>query len=120
MIRVLRVKATGQWCAPAIEDAKLPDDPGYADRVAAALGLQAGSLEVVDAEADPRTGELLQEPYTPPPPAPPSPAPAVLVAKEQERAAALNLLHNGTITKQQFEDVTGKPYVYGVNYPAPF
>lgn len=74
MIRVLRVIETGQWCGPAVINGRMPDDPGYADRVAAVLGLRPGSLEVIDAEDDPRTGKpesWLNDPnVTPPPPEP--------------------------------------------------
>lgn len=69
MIRVLRVKATNQWCGPAIIDGSFPDDgSAWADAVAVTLGLETGALEVVDGETDPRDGELLSEP---PPPIPP-------------------------------------------------
>jgi hypothetical protein len=73
MIRVLRVKATGQWCGPAITADRIPDDTTYADRVAETLGLEPGSLEVVDAEEDPRTGELLPDPNVTPEPTAPGP-----------------------------------------------
>lgn len=71
MIRVLRVIETGQWCGPSIEDASFPDDgSAWADAVAVTLGLEAGALEVVDAEADPRTGDLLEDPNVTPEPEP--------------------------------------------------
>jgi len=68
MIRVLRVKATGQWCGPAVINGEMPVDPTYADRVAQTLRLAPGSLEVVDAEDDPRSGELIPDPNVPPEP----------------------------------------------------
>lgn len=65
--RALQVIATGQWCAPAQEAEAFPDDgKKWAVAVALALGLKAGELRVVDAAADPRTGQLLLEPEKPP------------------------------------------------------
>lgn len=70
--RMFRVQATSQWCAPMYIAEAQPDDPGeLADRVAATLGLPAGSLITVDDEQDIRTGPLLEEPVPPDPPQPP-------------------------------------------------
>lgn len=67
MIRVLRIVETGQWCGPSIQDESFPDDGSeWADAVALTLGLEVGSLEVVDAESDPRAGELLEDPNATP------------------------------------------------------
>jgi hypothetical protein len=63
MFRAFRVRKTGQWVAPAYSDERFDDDGSeQAERVATALELEAGSLEVVDAETDPRSGDLLAEP----------------------------------------------------------
>lgn len=78
MNRIFRVIATGQWCAPMLSVAAgFGDNDGsaYADAVAVTLGLEAGALEIVDFEdgADPRAGELLEEPaQKPAPPGPPT------------------------------------------------
>lgn len=86
MILVYRVKETGQWCAPSIEDAAFDlteaelDDRSH--RVALALGLLPGALDTVIAEVDPRSGELIAEPA---PPAPPAPEPGPTL---DERIAA--------------------------------
>lgn len=58
MQRIFRVRSTGQWCAPSIFAEGFPDDGSeFAGRVAVALGLTSGALDVVDlrtGEADPR------------------------------------------------------------------
>lgn len=88
--RSYRVKETGQWAAPLMTDGRFPDDNGRADRVAATLGLPTGSLEVVDAESDPRTGELIEDPNVTPEPEPPAPDPQkiLLAALAKEWTAA--------------------------------
>lgn len=74
MKRALQVIPTGQWCGPLVEAGEFFDDgSAYADAVARTLGLEPGSLRVVDGDSDPRTGELVADPNdTPaPPPEPP-------------------------------------------------
>jgi hypothetical protein len=85
--------------------------------VAALFNVPVASVTVDDTDGDPWDGQ--SQLLTAPVPPPPDPAEA-LVKAEEERLAALALLHKGVITKQQYEKVTGKPYIYGVNYPAPF
>lgn len=68
MYRAYRVKETGQWCAPLLEDRTFFDDgEERAARVAATLGLAPDALEVVDADADPRVPPLLEDPNVLPP-----------------------------------------------------
>lgn len=67
-----RVKATGQWCAPAYENGGA--DP---DAIAETLGLLPGTVESVEVEeGDPRTGELLADPNITAEPVSPAPAAA--------------------------------------------
>ena len=71
IFRAFRVKTTGQWCEPMIQNGKFADNGfALANRVAKTLGLPPNSLEVVDSETDPRTGDLISEPNDGPPPAP--------------------------------------------------
>lgn len=94
MERYFRVRDTGQWVAPAFKDGRDFEDDGaeLADRVAVALGLSAGDLEVVDTKNfDPRgedSAKFLAEPV--PEPEPPKPDPIkdplrAILAKEDEK-----------------------------------
>lgn len=63
MKRAFQVIATNAWAGPLLEDATFHDDgKAYAERVAETLGLAPGSLRVVDGDADPRTGVLVNDP----------------------------------------------------------
>ena len=76
MFRAYRVRATGQWCGPLMEDGHFADDgTERAFAMAATLGLPPGSLEVVDSDTDPRTGTLIEDPNVTPPPVPAAPPP---------------------------------------------
>ena len=58
-----RVRATGQWCGAGQSQAQ---DPDWFARYEQALGLTAGTIEEVEADADPRIAPLLVEPPDPP------------------------------------------------------
>jgi len=89
-----------------------------ASHKAAMEALHGITLTAVTGESDPWDGVSALLTAEPPPPTPPSAAEQVRNAQRDD--AVLRLFMRGKISKTEMEAVTGKPYSYGVNYPAPF
>ena len=87
--------------------------------LATALGVPENEIAALESEIDPSPLIVAVVP-----PAQSTPDPIATAAAKVESAqrddAALRLFMRGEINKAEMEAVTGKPYSYGVNYPAPF
>lgn len=91
MRQFYRVKATGQWCEPSYEGGG-----AAADAIAETLGLAPGSVELVESEDDPRTGECICDPNIGESPVP-SPDPAGFKGAALE---TLGLVTTNTLLRQ--------------------